>query len=212
VQTANRKRVTKRPEDRRADLLAAGERLLAAKGVASTTVADITVEAGVAKGTFYLYFSSKEDLLQALLEGFVQGFVEHTAALYEQIGHTDDWWWLADQAVERLIDYDLDHRDLHLILHEASSPETTALMQRCQRELQGLLVVGIKGGIEAGAFSARDPELMAELLYWAAEGAVHNALSQHAGVDRDRLVAAVQELARKALAPSVSRGGSSDCP
>jgi AcrR family transcriptional regulator len=198
--TANRKRVSKRPEDRRADLLAAGERVLAAKGVTTATVADITTEAGVAKGTFYLYFESKDQLVRALLEGFVDGFLERTAALAEQIGRVDDWWWLADQVVEQLIDYDIEHRDLHRILYESSTPESLALIQRCEREVQGLLEIGLKSGIEAGVFAASDPPLMVELLYRAAEGVVRNALLAEE-VDRDRLVDAVQELAHKALAP-----------
>ena len=59
---------TKSPETRRQDLLDAGEKVFLEKGVAGATVEDITSCAGVAKGTFYLYFASKDDLLNALRE------------------------------------------------------------------------------------------------------------------------------------------------
>jgi len=37
------------------------------KGVSNTSISDITEHAGVAKGTFYSYFTDKEDLIQKLL-------------------------------------------------------------------------------------------------------------------------------------------------
>jgi len=48
----------------------AAERLFLEQGVAPTTIEQITDGAGVAKGTFYLYFSSKEDILVALGDRF----------------------------------------------------------------------------------------------------------------------------------------------
>lgn len=48
-------------------LLREGMRLLAAQGFAATTVDQIASAAGVAKGTFYNYFATKEDLALAAL-------------------------------------------------------------------------------------------------------------------------------------------------
>ena len=48
-------------------LLRAGLRLLARQGFAATTVDQIASAAGVAKGTFYNYFASKEELALAAL-------------------------------------------------------------------------------------------------------------------------------------------------
>lgn len=52
-------------------LLNAAEKLMSKKGYEKTTVEEITNEAGVAKGTFYVYFKSKEDVLFDLLESRV---------------------------------------------------------------------------------------------------------------------------------------------
>jgi len=52
--------------DRRADLLVAARAILAEKGLAATTVSEIVARAGVAQGTFYLYFPSKMAILTAL--------------------------------------------------------------------------------------------------------------------------------------------------
>ena len=61
---------TKPAEQRRADLLEAGRELFLAKGVAATSLDDVTSRAGVSKGLFYLYFRSKDDLLTALQDQF----------------------------------------------------------------------------------------------------------------------------------------------
>ena len=51
---------------KRTRLLAAARRLFAKRGFAATTTAEIAAQAGVATGTLFLYFESKEDLLVAI--------------------------------------------------------------------------------------------------------------------------------------------------
>ena len=48
-------------------LLATAYRLFTTKGVSKTSVSDIAESAGVAKGTFYLYFKNKYDLKNRLV-------------------------------------------------------------------------------------------------------------------------------------------------
>src|SRR5947208_16078791 len=56
-------------ELRRLEILRAARKVFAQKGYAETVVEDIAAEAGVGKGTLYLYFPSKEQIyLAALLE------------------------------------------------------------------------------------------------------------------------------------------------
>ncbi len=52
--------------DKRTKLLEAAYQLICAEGIDDLPVSKITDTAGVAKGTFYLYFPSKDDLLTAL--------------------------------------------------------------------------------------------------------------------------------------------------
>lgn len=55
-------------EFRTAELLEAARRLFAEKGFHATTVEDIAAAAGVAKGTVYLYYKSKQEVYWAALE------------------------------------------------------------------------------------------------------------------------------------------------
>jgi AcrR family transcriptional regulator len=60
----------KRDRNRRArseGLLAAAEQLFLARGIEDVSIDDITRQTGVAKGSFYRYFASKEALVRALL-------------------------------------------------------------------------------------------------------------------------------------------------
>src|SRR3954470_14396213 len=58
------------PEDRRLQLLAAATTVFAEKGYRNTGVADIIARAGVARGTFYLYFTGKQQISLAIVEAF----------------------------------------------------------------------------------------------------------------------------------------------
>src|SRR4051794_22095326 len=63
VKTETRRK-RKQPETRRADIISAALRLFAAKGFAATRLDDVAEAAGIAKGTVYLYFETKEELFR----------------------------------------------------------------------------------------------------------------------------------------------------
>jgi TetR/AcrR family transcriptional regulator, ethionamide resistance regulator len=62
-----------------ASILDAAEGLLAERPLAEITVADVIQAAGVARGSFYFYFESKEGVVAALLERIVEAV--HDASL-----------------------------------------------------------------------------------------------------------------------------------
>jgi TetR/AcrR family fatty acid metabolism transcriptional regulator len=57
-----------RTGDKRERILSAAERIFARHGFFAAKVSDVAKEAGVADGTIYLYFKSKDDLLISLFE------------------------------------------------------------------------------------------------------------------------------------------------
>lgn len=63
---------TKRGVQRRAALLAAAEQVIGERGFASASIADITRAADTALGTFYIYFSSKEEVFRELVQDMGQ--------------------------------------------------------------------------------------------------------------------------------------------
>lgn len=76
-------RTVKSPEIRRAEILGVAARLFAKRGFAATTVDEIVRTADIAKGTFYYYFRTKEDVLEALVTEMVDQMARRTRAVAE---------------------------------------------------------------------------------------------------------------------------------
>ena len=66
------------PQTRINEILSAADQLFFTKGYHATTISDIAKKIGVAQGTLYYYFKSKEDLLETLLN-------RHAASLVLEI-------------------------------------------------------------------------------------------------------------------------------
>jgi AcrR family transcriptional regulator len=64
-------------------LLEAAVRVVAEKGYAATTVADLTREAGISRTTFYAMFDDKEGCFLAGYDGIVDALVRRVTAAYE---------------------------------------------------------------------------------------------------------------------------------
>ena len=86
-------------------LLQAAYELFLKKGVPLTSVGDITAKASVAKGTFYLYFRDKEDILGAVSAAVLRQILEEG---YMKMGagrtgnFTENLIQLADAALDYL--------------------------------------------------------------------------------------------------------------
>lgn len=204
-----KKRVTKSPDVRRQELMDAAVRVFAEKGISRTTVSDITDSAGVAKGTFYLYFDSKEQLLGAMKERLVDEILQHATEQYSRVGR-EDWWALVDSVIESFVDFMLERRDMvHVLMQEGGhSTDTDDVFMECEAKVDAMFASGIQAGIEAGAFRTSDPEMIAKFFHHAIDGALIHAVLYGETIDRDRFVNAAKELVRKTLAawdPASSR-------
>ena len=61
-------RITKATEERRLEIIETAKKLFSERGFSNTPVDAIIKEMGVAKGTFYYYFKSKEEVLAAIVD------------------------------------------------------------------------------------------------------------------------------------------------
>ncbi|WP_181556830.1 TetR/AcrR family transcriptional regulator [Thermaerobacillus caldiproteolyticus] len=62
-------------EESKRKLLQVAEELFAKKGYQSTKISEIVANAGLTQAAFYLYFKSKEDIFQQMLEDFDQQLI-----------------------------------------------------------------------------------------------------------------------------------------
>lgn len=61
-------RVIKKPEQRRREIIAAARELFDRNGIRNTQISQIVKKVGVAQGLFYYYFSSKEEVVNAVVQ------------------------------------------------------------------------------------------------------------------------------------------------
>ena len=110
---------------------------------------------------------------------------------------------LTDRTIESMVDFPLRHADELKVFYfqTPTSPETQDILAECDRRIWDMASRSIRLGIEAGVFRTSDPELAALFIHEAIDGAVRHKIMYGIDVDRDRLVAAATEMARKLLAP-----------
>lgn len=78
-------RVVKKPEERRAEMISAAAKLFAQQGFVRTSVAEIVTAVDVAKGLFYYYFTTKDDMVKAVVEGYCS----YLGALADEIADSE---------------------------------------------------------------------------------------------------------------------------
>jgi len=76
-------RTVKDPETRKAEIITAARRLFGMKEYEKTTMQDVIDELGIAKGTIYYYFKSKEELLDAVINQMGDEAVERMQSVME---------------------------------------------------------------------------------------------------------------------------------
>jgi TetR/AcrR family transcriptional regulator, transcriptional repressor for nem operon len=188
---------TKPAEQRRAELLAAGQALFLAKGIAGTSLDDITQRAGVSKGLFYLYFPSKEDLVLALREQFSRELAERMRAAIEAA--PGGWPDRLDACVQAGFEGYRDLHDLHEVLfhHAHVSPPGAGQPDPAPAPVARVIGELLAAGTTAGAFDVPDPESTAVLCY-ASMHAYDDDFRGRPGPDDTRLIRAAQQLFRRA--------------
>ncbi len=70
------KRIVKKPEERRLEIIRASRELFLKKDYESTTIQDVMKELKIAKGTTYHYFKSKAELLDAVIEDMAEEYLQ----------------------------------------------------------------------------------------------------------------------------------------
>ena len=163
-------RTVKDPEIRRGELIDAAEELFLKNGYDETAVSEIVRNAGVAQGTFYHYFKSKDGVLSAITDRWI----EEIRAGMEDIASGDgsdaienilgffNFFNNIGRSRQRLVEYVHEERNAHLhIKFEKRVPQI--IIPPFSRM--------IEEGVEEGLFNVKYPE-MAALSIMETAGAV----------------------------------------
>ncbi len=195
---AGKKPRTKPPEARREELMDAAQALFLEKGVMQTTIEQITVAAGVAKGTFYLHFSSKEDVLVALRRRWLATYSARIQAAVDK-RPSADWPGKLRAWVRAAVDGYFETVEIHdLVFHEPVPASTKAIpVGESAQQLAKLLELGNR----ANAWAIDDCAFVAAFFFSGFHGSVDYETSKQKPVGRSALVKRLQELMLRTVQP-----------
>ncbi|MHA4286505.1 TetR/AcrR family transcriptional regulator [Bacillus cereus] len=171
-------RIIKEYEERRKEILETAERLFLTKGYTKTTVNDILKEIGIAKGTFYHYFKSKEEVMDEIIMRVIKEDVAKAKVivsnpnirvleklfrvLMEQSPKSGD---IKDKMIEQF------HQPNNAEMHQKSLVQSII-------HLSPVLTEILEQGIEEGIFSTSYPQETIELLLSSAQVIFDDGLFQ----------------------------------
>ncbi|MEC2258925.1 TetR/AcrR family transcriptional regulator [Bacillus cereus] len=171
-------RIVKEYEERRKEILETAERLFLTKGYTKTTVNDIIKEIGIAKGTFYHYFKSKEEVMDEI----IMRIIKEDVTKAKRIVSNHDIPVL-DKLFKILMEQSPKSGDVkEKIIEQFHQPNNAEMHQKSLVQsiihLSPVLTEVLEQGIEEGIFSTPYPQETIELLLSSAQVIFDDGLFQ----------------------------------
>ena len=138
-------------------LLEAAEFVFGKVGYDQASVSEITRRAGVAQGTFYLYFSSKKEIFSELVRQ-VGRDVRH--AIQEAVRGIEDRLEMERKGFETFFEYVRAHPSIYRIVRQAEFVDRSAFRDYYESFADGY-VQGLKKAAQKGQVRSLDPEVVA---------------------------------------------------
>ena len=143
----------RRKEERPAEILTAALKIFSVKGFAATKLDEVAKEAGVSKGTLYLYFESKEVLFKAVVSEFVLPQIAKAEEHAENFdGSIKELMFnLVEQWRINILDTELSGIPKIMMSEASNFPELAKfysenVIQRTRRFISQLIEIGIQRG------------------------------------------------------------------
>ena len=181
-------RIVKEAEERRNEILDVAERLFGSKGFDGTSTTDILNEIGIARGTLYYHFKSKEDILDALIERMTGSLV---AKASEIAGKKDVP--VLQRLTQMMLALNVNGKLGQEIMEQVHKPQNALMHQKMQQRLlagvRPVIAALIEEGITQGICRTDYPAEVAEmtLLY---SNTVFDDLAPLSVEERQRKIAA----------------------
>jgi AcrR family transcriptional regulator len=137
------------------------------RGFADSSIVGITQRAGVALGTFYTYFDSKEALFQALVRDMSAQVRDHVAPVLKESADTLDG---ESRALESFLRFAREHRDVYRIIDEAEFVDPRAYREHYETTAMRI-AARLAAGRERGEIGRGYSDEELEILAWALMGA-----------------------------------------
>ncbi len=196
--TSSGARRTESEPVRRAQLLRAARKVFQAKGYDGASVSEIVREAGVAQGTFYLYFPSKRDVALSLRAELMETMAQAGATAMESRTSFEDRLESFIAAAFKVARKNTDLFRLAFIGADETQPELHS--QSLEHALILRVITALfRDAVEAGEMEAMDPEIAARLAIGLLQHAMIEAFVFGEGEESDQLEQGVSALLLNAL-------------
>ena len=161
-------RVLKEYNERKNEFLDAAQQLFYTRGYEQTSVNAILEKVGVAKGTFYHYFKSKEALLDSLIERMTDQII----VLIEEVVENADLDAITklNLVFETSASWKAAHKDLILTLIRSIYNDDNILLRRkmfrrATSRASPFVAKVIRQGLAEGVFNTRYPAEVSEMIF-----------------------------------------------
>jgi AcrR family transcriptional regulator len=176
-------------ESKRESILTIASELFSRQDYASVVMDDIAASCGVAKGTLYNYFGSKDALYGEVITNRLQHLV---AALSDSCSQRDDTRLNIRRVAVHVMSFMLKYPAFFRIWKREEGwvcGETDHAWCRLREELHEILIGILQQGIEAGLIRPIKPEVAAAQMFGAIDGAVYRCIGvsiTSSTMDRER--------------------------
>ena len=169
------------------------------RGFGDSSIVGITQRAGVALGTFYTYFDSKEALFHALVRDMSAQVRDQVAPALKDSADAID---AEGRALETFLRFAREHRDVYRLIDEAEFVEPRAYREHYETTASRI-AARLIAGRDSGQIDADYSDGELEIIAWALMGAnvfLGLRFSVWSSTDPKRVAAATNKLLRLGLA------------
>ena len=156
-------RVVKEAAERRKEILDVAEELFVTKGYDKTSTNDILDRIGIARGTLYYHFRSKEDILNAMIERINSSLIARAQTIA-----SDTSIPVIDRFVMTIAGLKVDSEIGQEIIDQVHKPQNALMHQKMQKNLlEGILPILVRlvdEGKRQGIFHMEYPAETIEML------------------------------------------------
>lgn len=181
-------RIVKEAEERKNEILDVAERLFGEKGYDNTSTNDILNEIGIARGTLYYHFKSKEDILNAVIDRRTGQMLAKAKDLVSQKEIP-----VLNRLTLMIKALNINGGCGDVIMEQIHKPQNALLHQKMQERLltgvNPLITDLIREGMTQGICQTDYPEEVAEMTFLYAN-TVFDDLMEHSGEEKQRKIVA----------------------
>ena len=135
----------KRGDARKKEILDTAEQLFASNGFDNTSTNDIINAIGIARGTLYHHFTSKEDILDSVIDRIINTLMRNAKEIAD-----DKQIPLLDRLTGSIMALNVESRIGEEVMIQVHKPQNALLHQKMQEKLISGIVPVISGLIEEG--------------------------------------------------------------